>query len=84
MTLPRSTCAAQQVDARGVDDLVRAAGDFGVELHELVVVRHGHVVAEAAWSPWRPDVRQIVHSVSKSATASGRGGACSRPAGSPR
>lgn len=69
MSLPISTCTAEGVDARGIDDFVRAAGWLGVELHELVVVRHGRVAAAAHWAPWRPDVRQLVHSVSKTLVA---------------
>ncbi|GAB3701168.1 serine hydrolase domain-containing protein [Mariniluteicoccus flavus] len=67
--LPHSSCTAEGVDGRCLDDLARAAHDFGVELHELVVVRHGKVVAQTHWSPWRPDVRQLAHSVSKTLVA---------------
>jgi len=37
----------------------------GNEPHGLVVIRHGQVVAEAAWQPWPRDGIRLVYSVSK-------------------
>jgi hypothetical protein len=40
-----------------------------MELHSLVVVRRGHVVAEGWWAPYSPDCRQLLYSLSKSFTS---------------
>ena len=37
----------------------------GNEPHGVVVLRHGHVVAEGAWRPWPRDGIRLVYSVSK-------------------
>ena len=45
--------------------LVRRWEREGNEPHGLVVIRHGKVVAEAAWRPWPRDGIRLVYSVSK-------------------
>ena len=50
------------------DALLRMARRWereGNEPHGLVVIRHGQVVAEAAWQPWPRDGIRLVDSVSK-------------------
>ena len=50
------------------DALLRMARRWereGNEPHGLVVIRHGQVVAEAAWQPWPRDGIRLVYSVSK-------------------
>ncbi len=49
--------------------MVRRWEEPGLEPHGLTVLRHGHVVAEASWAPYRPDGVQLVYSVSKTFTA---------------
>ena len=50
----------------GEVDLVRAcAKDPDVELHSLMVLRHGRVVAEGWADPYRPEHQQLVYSLSK-------------------
>ncbi|MEU7908035.1 serine hydrolase domain-containing protein [Actinoplanes sp. NPDC049118] len=65
--LPRSTPAAQGVDASGIDAFITALDRTpDVELHSLMVLRHGHVVAERWWHPYRPDAPHLLYSLSKS------------------
>ena len=50
--LPRSSPAAQEVDPAALLAFVEAVdADPDIELHGLVVLRHGHVVAEGWWAP---------------------------------
>ncbi|MBI4941510.1 MAG: beta-lactamase family protein, partial [Actinobacteria bacterium] len=73
-SLLRSTPSAQGVDPAGVGaflDAVDAAPD--VELHSLVVVRHGHVVAEGWWHPYTPGRVHLLYSLSKSFTSAAAG-----------
>ena len=66
-SLPRSTPAEQQVDARAllrVLDALEAHPD--IEMHSLMVVRRGHVVAEGWWAPYTPERPHLLYSVSKS------------------
>ncbi|MET0424137.1 MAG: serine hydrolase domain-containing protein [Actinoplanes sp.] len=72
--LPRSTPAEQGVDAAGIDAFVAtllAAPD--VELHSFLVLRHGQVVAERWWHPYRPETPHLLYSLSKSFTSTALG-----------
>lgn len=73
MTLPRSSPAAQGVDALGLLGLLDAVQRAGHDLHSLMVVRHGHVVAEGWWAPFRPGAVHLLYSLSKSFTSSAIG-----------
>ncbi len=69
MSLPRSSPAEQQVDAQAllrVLDGLEAHPD--IEMHSLMVLRHGHVLAEGWWAPYTPDRPHLLYSVSKSFT----------------
>ena len=72
--LPRSTPREQGVDAQGVEgflDAVEAHPD--VELHSLMVLRHGHVVAEGWWAPYSSERLHLLYSLSKSFTSAALG-----------
>ena len=72
--LPRSTPAEQGVDAVGITKFVDAVAAMSdVELHSLMVVRHGHVVAEGWWPPYTPQTPHLLYSLSKSFTSTALG-----------
>ena len=72
--LPRSSAAAQQVDPAAVLAFVDAVeADPAIELHSLMVVRHGHVVAEGWWAPHTPERTRLLYSLSKSFTSAALG-----------
>lgn len=72
--LPTSAPSAQGVDAAGLlrllDDLEAADG---VELHSLMVVRHGHVVAAGWWAPYTAARPRQLYSLSKTFTSTAVG-----------
>ena len=72
--LPRSTPAEQDVEAAGVLALLDAleAAD-GIEMHSLMVLRHGTVVAEGWWSPYTRERPHLLYSLSKSFTSTAAG-----------
>lgn len=71
--LPRSTPEAQGLSSADVLALVNALdGELG-ELHSLVLVRHGQVVAEGFWSPYSVDDIQVLYSGTKSFNATAIG-----------
>ena len=72
-SLPRSTPSAQGVDAAGVDRLIDAISQTDTEMHSLMVVRHGHVIAEGWWAPFAPDLKHLVYSLSKTFTSAAAG-----------
>jgi CubicO group peptidase (beta-lactamase class C family) len=72
--LPRSAAAAQQVDPATVLAFVDAVeANPAIELHSLMVVCHGHVVAEGWWAPHTPERTRLLYSLSKSFTSTALG-----------
>jgi CubicO group peptidase (beta-lactamase class C family) len=72
--LPRSAPADQRVDPAAVLAFVDALeADPAIELHSLMVVRHGHVVAEGWWAPHTPERTRLLYSLSKSFTSTALG-----------
>lgn len=72
-SLPRSTPSAQGVDAEGVARALDAVADAGIELHSLMVLRHGQVVAEGWWAPYTAELPHLVYSLSKTFTSAAAG-----------
>jgi CubicO group peptidase (beta-lactamase class C family) len=71
--LPRSSPEAQGLSSADLLAFVDAA-DTAIEgLHSLMLVRHGHVVAEGWWSPYAPDSPHSLFSLSKSFTSTAVG-----------
>ncbi|WP_250030074.1 serine hydrolase domain-containing protein [Paractinoplanes maris] len=67
--LPRSAPSAQGVPARSIGVLLDRLEARSVELHSLMVVRHGHVVAEGWWAPYSAGRPHLLYSLTKSFTA---------------
>jgi len=73
-SLPRSTPAEQQVDPAAILRFLDAVdGHPGVEMHSLMVLRHGQVVAEGWWAPYAKDDPHVLYSLSKSFTSTAVG-----------
>ncbi len=73
-TLPRSTPSAQGVDARGILSFLEELAEApDVEMHSVVLLRHGVVVAEGWWAPYGPDRPHLLYSLSKSFTSTALG-----------
>ncbi len=72
--LPRGAPGDHGVDPRAVMAFVDAVeADPAVELHSLMVLRHGHVVAEGWWAPHTPERTRLLYSLSKSFTSTALG-----------
>ena len=72
--LPRSTPSEQQVDAAAIEAVLgELEAHPDIEMHSLMVVRHGHVVAEGWWSPYTPERPHLLYSLSKSFTSAAVG-----------
>ncbi|WP_454730220.1 serine hydrolase domain-containing protein [Cellulosimicrobium protaetiae] len=67
--LPRSAPSAAGVSSRAVTALLDRLEADGVECHSVMVVRHGHVVAEGWWSPFSAERPHLLYSLTKSFTA---------------
>ncbi|MEU8610031.1 serine hydrolase domain-containing protein [Actinoplanes sp. NPDC048791] len=67
--LPRSTPAASGVSSRAIGALLDRLEARSVEVHSLMVVRHGHVVAEGWWAPYAAARPHLLYSLTKSFTS---------------
>jgi len=65
--LPRSTPEAEGLSSQGVLALVSAlASGAAGEIHSLMLLRHGKVVAEGWWAPYAAEDIHVLYSVTKS------------------
>ena len=71
--LPRSTPEQQGIASAAVADFVAALDTEIEDVHGLMVLRHGHVVAEGWWAPYRPEFIHALFSLSKSFTSTAVG-----------
>jgi CubicO group peptidase (beta-lactamase class C family) len=71
--LPRSTPEAQGISSAAIQAFVEAADRQIQDLHGVMLLRHGQVVAEGWWDPYRPDDPHMLFSLSKSFTATAIG-----------
>ncbi|HEY3325249.1 MAG TPA: serine hydrolase [Planctomycetota bacterium] len=72
-SFPRSDPEAQGVASTGVLDFVNKVESKKMNLHSVMLVRHGHVVAEGWWAPYAHDLRHTLYSLSKSFTSTAVG-----------
>ena len=76
--LPRGSPEAQgvsSVDLLAIVEGLDSAGDAAEAdgIHSVMVVRHGHVIAEGWWAPYKPELRHQLYSLSKSFTSTAVG-----------
>jgi CubicO group peptidase (beta-lactamase class C family) len=71
--LPRSTPQAQGVSAAAISQFLAALDKSGLEVRSLMMLRHGHVVAEGCWTPYRFADAHLLNSISKCFTSTAVG-----------
>ena len=76
-SLPRSLPEAQSVSSSAVLAFVREAEKSIDSLHSFMLLRHGAVLAEGWWHPYRPDASHELYSLTKSFTSTAVGMAVS-------
>lgn len=72
-TLPRSTPEMEGVSSEGINRFLEAWAQKKHEPHSFMMLRHGKVIVEGWWSPYRADLRHTMYSCSKSFTATAIG-----------
>lgn len=73
LALPRSTPEEQGISSGAINKFLESVKKSKIELHSIMIVRHGHVVAEGWWDPYSPDLKQQLYSLSKSFTSTAIG-----------
>jgi CubicO group peptidase (beta-lactamase class C family) len=71
--LPTSDPEDQGVSSKGIIRFLDAAAKSKCEFHSFILLRHGKIVAQGWWNPYRPDLRHSLYSCSKSFTAAAIG-----------
>lgn len=69
----RSDPESQGIRSETILGFLRRIEADNLDLHSLMIVRNGHVVAEGAWAPYRSDVFHAMNSLSKSFTSTAIG-----------
>lgn len=72
-SLPHSTPEAEGVSAKAISQFLDAVNNSNHEFHSFMLLRHGKVIAEAWWNPYRKDLKHTLYSLSKSFTATAVG-----------
>ena len=71
--LPRSIPETEGVSSAGIVGLLVAEEKSKNELHSFMFLRHGKVIAEGWWDPYKPALRHSVYSASKTFTSTAIG-----------
>ena len=71
--LPRSSPGSQGVPSAAIRKLLDYYAEKELELHSIMLLRHGKVVAEGWWEPYGPDRPHMLFSLSKSFTSTAIG-----------
>lgn len=75
--LPRSVPEAEGVSSEDILAFINAVENSRNELHSFMFLRHGKVIAEGWWNPYRFDLKHTLYSTSKSFTSTAAGFAVS-------
>jgi CubicO group peptidase (beta-lactamase class C family) len=72
-SLPRSTPEREGVSSLAIEQFIQSFDPAKHELHSVMIVRHGKVIAESWWNPYSSDKKHSMYSVSKSWTSTAVG-----------
>lgn len=72
-SLPRGIPEAEGVSSHAIITFLDSAADSRHEFHSFMFLRHGIVIAEGWWNPFRPDLKHTLYSTSKSFTSTAVG-----------
>ncbi|HEX6848821.1 MAG TPA: serine hydrolase [Chitinophagaceae bacterium] len=73
ISLPRSSPEIEGVSSKGILNFLDAVETSKHELHSIMILRHGKVIAEGWWNPYRADLKHTLYSLSKSFTSTAVG-----------
>ena len=71
--LPRSTPEHQGVSSTALNTFLDEIAKSKIEFHSIMIVRHGHVIAEGWWAPYAAPLKHTLYSLSKSFTSTAVG-----------
>lgn len=71
--LPRSNPETQGVATEGILRFLEEVESQGIELHSFMMLRHGKVITECWWDPYKAGMNHAMHSATKTFTATAIG-----------
>ncbi|MFM8395918.1 MAG: serine hydrolase domain-containing protein, partial [Acidobacteriota bacterium] len=71
--LPRSTPEAQGISSAALQSFIDQADRQIETMNSVMVIRHGHIVAEGYWTPYDAETRHALYSLTKSFTSTAIG-----------
>ena len=71
--LPHSSPEAEGISAKAISNFIDAVNKSHHEFHSFMLLRHGKIIAEGWWNPYRADLKHSLYSLSKSFTATAVG-----------
>jgi CubicO group peptidase (beta-lactamase class C family) len=72
-SLPRSSPETEGVSSSDILKFINAVEKSKNELHSFMMLRHGKVIAEGWWDPYKPWLRHTLYSASKTFTSTAVG-----------
>lgn len=72
-SLPRSIPEQQEISSTAISRFLDTVRERAIELHSFMMLRHGHVIAEGWWEPYRKELPHTMFSLSKSFTSTAIG-----------
>lgn len=71
--LPHRTPESQGVGTESILRFLEATEEENLEMHSFMYVRHGNVITEAWWEPYKSNINHLMYSVSKTFTSTAIG-----------
>ena len=71
--LPNSSPEAEGISAKAISTFIDSINISHHEFHSFMLIRHGKIIAECWWYPYRADLKHSLYSLSKSFTATAVG-----------
>jgi CubicO group peptidase (beta-lactamase class C family) len=69
----RSLPEEQGISSAAISSFISAVENQNLGLHSFMLLRHGYVISEGWWSPYKPDLPHMLFSLSKSFTSTAIG-----------
>ena len=73
IAFPSSTPESQGVSSTAISAFIDGVHAQNLELHSLMLLRHGHIIAQGWWTPYGADRVHLLYSLSKSFTSTAIG-----------
>lgn len=71
--LPITTPEAVGIPSMAINAYLNNLAEHGIQMHSIMILRHGRICAQGWWKPYAPDVTHNIHSFTKTFVATSIG-----------